>query len=294
MIYPTNYDFGAKWQTEIVPLLDTKEIKSAIRKGVNDYLKIMRELNPPSGEDEGGDDGERLNESLKTPKKYMKNTAPANYSFAGINTNTYFLLLMRRKNRRFRKLRKNKLLPVDYLNAEKAYLTKEKELDKFFKNDDLDNIPAQDSDELMDLQHAKFELRHIILDPYFTWDKIRYRIETYYLCGGSHWMAPTFWLLLAQVVEPNEAWEVRSGDIHTTIINKDRTRVFDLDYWCGTNNRIHYYVFGDTLTNGEPDIIGGYKTWMEKSPRAWVYTNGITQDDPTLGGKQAFIDSYPA
>ena len=109
-----------------------------------------------------------------------------------------------------------------------------------------------------------YDMQQEILAPYFSWDKIKYDILSYCLSGSCHWWSPTFELTLAKLVEPEIKWKVQRGNDHTTVISQDKKRVFDLLYW-SCDDRIDNYIFNDPIPN---DKI-----------------------DPTLGGKQAFIDS---
>lgn len=106
------------------------------------------------------------------------------------------------------------------------------------------------------------DLKTDILDPYFNWSAIKYKLETYYLSGGCHSWAPTFEIELAQLVEPEEEWYVISSNKHSTVINKNGTKAFDLLYWCN-EGRLENYLFNDPLE----------------------------KEDPTLGGKGAYFDS---
>lgn len=181
-----------------------------------------------------------VNDYLKnfpTKRKYVPNTIPADYS----SKDAYMMIIDRKREELLEELRESNSLPKKFLRLEK----------KMRHTDDCEEL-ATEHLEMMDK----------ILNPYFTWDKVKYDLETYYLSGACHWYAPTFELELAKLVEPNENWYVRSGEDHTTVINEDETKLFDLLYWCD-GDRFDNYLFGDP----------------------------IKKKDPTRGGKAAYIDS---
>lgn len=175
-------------------------------------------------------------------KKYKRNTCPANYS-----SRDYHCMLIDRKAELYMKqLEIEGKLPKKYLDLrEKLNESSDEDFDK----DDI-------CEQLMFMEQD-------IQAPLYKWDNIKYDIESYFLCGGAHYFAPTFELTLAKLVEPQEHWKVRSGRDHTTVINKHHTKVFDLTYWCAVSNRLENYLFGDELED----------------------------DDPTRGGRIAFMNS---
>lgn len=181
-----------------------------------------------------------LNNWDNNTKKYKNNTAPAGYS----SKDGYWMLMDRQRDLKMEQLHREDKLPQEYLDLEYEW-----EED----DDDDDTIFF----ELMDMKQE-------ILKPYFSWKEIKYKLETYYLSGSCHWYAPTFELTLAKLIEPQEKWRVRVGDNHTTVINANKTKVFDLLYWANFH-RLNNYVFGDSI----PD----------------------DKIDPTLGGKDAYEDS---
>lgn len=174
-----------------------------------------------------------------TNERYKENTVPAYYS----SKDGHMTLMDRKSEELFDVLRKLNLLPKKLLKLEKLMYTCDE--------DDADNYGDK-----------YFEMRMKFMNKFFTWDMVKYDLETYYLSGSCHWYAPTFELELARLVEPNEKWRIRTGEDHTTVINENNTKVFDLLYWA-SDERLENYVFGDEIEN----------------------------PDPTLGGKAAFIDS---
>lgn len=166
--------------------------------------------------------------------RYKKNTPPAQYS----SNDGYAQLMWRKEENILEELEKAGKLPERYV--------------------ELQNTDLEDDD----LSTEYFELQQEIVKPYLEWDVIKYNLESYCLFGSCHWTAPTFGLTMARLVEPNEKWLVQSSEKHTTVINKEKTKVFDLLYWC-SDGRIENHVFGDK----------------------------VKKRDKTLGGKNAYLDS---
>jgi len=201
MNYTINFDFGKHWKTAIVQYLDNPELLKSVRDGVNNYLLIV----------------------LAKNKKYKKGTPPAMYS-----SDDHYSNLMERKQLDFiHQLVKENKMPTNYLQL----------VEKVGRIDELDDKSGK-IDKLFG-RMVRLETR--ILKEFMTWDVMRYDLESYYLSGGSHVWAPTFELTLARLVEPNEEWTLRSGKLHTTVINESGTKVFDLLYWA--RGRIENYMF---------------------------------------------------
>ena len=225
MNYPINYDFGKNWKTKIVPHLHNKKLLKSIHDGVNDYLDSY-----PGN---------------KT--KYRKNTAPASYC----SSYGYFNMMERKKDNIIDKLRKEDKLSIRYLRLE-------------------NKINEMDEEEYQSLygcrlQRLLWRLKDKITKPYTSWNAICNDIESYILFHSCHFYAPTFELTLANLVEPDEKWSIRTNEKHSTIINETGTKCFDLLYWA-MFSRLNNYVFGDPLDNDD-------------------------LNDFTLGAQKAYIDS---
>ena len=220
MNYPTNYDFAKNWKTKIVPHLDKPKVKKAYTEGVNDYLSTF-----PSNE------------------KYKPNTPPADYS-----SNDWYCMLMERRGKiKLKELKANNQLPQEYWDIK----------DEIQFMHDVDEDLDEEIDELF---NKKMELKEKILKPYFTWDKIKYDLESYFLSGSCHWISQTFELTLAKLVEQNEEWRVQVGEEHSTVINRNNTKVFDLLYW-GLDKRLENYMFGDEIKNKD-ETLGGKLAYL--------------------------------
>jgi len=69
-----------------------------------------------------------------------------------------------------------------------------------------------------------------IIKPFITHHE-KTSLRSYQIFGACHWWNPTFGLTLAKIIYPNEKWSVKSGEYHTTIVNKNETLVFDILYF---------------------------------------------------------------
>jgi hypothetical protein len=232
MQYPINYDFKANWDTKIKPFLDDPRIKKAIREGIMQYCR-----------------------SFKYIRKYKNNTVPAIYS----SSDYYVRLTDRRDEIKFEELRRSGLLPKRYLLLE--------EMENKLRAGIYNNAESFDDyeEDFSKIYNEQDYIKIKLLESYFTFDKVKYDIESYVVQGACHSWAPTFQLTLAKLVEPNEKWKVRSSDKHSTVINEDGTKIFDLLFWAYTG-RLENHMFGDPLSQE-------------------------ALDDYTLGGKNAYIDS---
>lgn len=56
---------------------------------------------------------------------------------------------------------------------------------------------------------------------------VKGKLSSYQPIGRCHWIA-SFVLGLAIRIYPNKKWHILSGDIHTVIVDKDKTMVFDI------------------------------------------------------------------
>ena len=74
-----------------------------------------------------------------------------------------------------------------------------------------------------------------------------------------------FNLTLARLVEPQEQRVIQEGDKHTTVINKSKTKVFDILYWAAFDNRLEHHIFNDPLTGEDDPTLGGLQTFLDSS-----------------------------
>ena len=93
-------------------------------------------------------------------------------------------------------------------------------------------IKPFDSEEESYEKYEKYRTEYLdpLLEPYVNQYK-KTHMDSYCLWGGCHWWNPTFGLTLARIIMPNEKWIVRSSDYHTTIVNEDETKIFDILYY---------------------------------------------------------------
>ena len=262
MTTPINYDFGKNWNEKVKPHLDNPELKKAIKRGLRRY---------------GG---------MTHRKRFIM---PVDFLY----NDFYYMLRERKIDYIVNRLKRDNSIENDIVlqissygnpdenadiddltlfpdrdtclmhNVMKARTTTRKPRrfnlkdEKIITNDELE----YDSDNDEELQ-AWTEERERLHKKYFPDSQRKYDLESYVLLGGCYYWAPTFELTLARLVEPNEEWRVREGDKHSTVINKDQTKVFDLLYWI-LDGRIENYIFGKP----------------------------VEEEDPTLGGKLAFENS---
>ena len=165
-------------------------------------------------------------------------------------------------------LHKSKQLPLEYTKLARFLGVGEEEYlcdvddDKVIRDDELsdeeeeDGAYEDDGTSLREKRKLLDKMREADLAPYVAWDKIKYELETYYVSGACHTYNAVFGLALARMVEPDEIWKVRRGTTHTTVVNKDHTKVFDILYWCSFDNRLENYMFGEPV-KGDDSTMGG-------------------------------------
>ena len=141
--------------------------------------------------------------------KYKENTCPANYS----SRDGYAMLIDKKAKIYLDNMKKEGKLPKKYVDL-KAKLYKR------YRNDNSDDINL-----------SLFYMEEEMTAHLHEWQNIKYDLESYYLSGSCHSYAPTFELALARIVEPEEKWFVRTSDKHSTVINQNETKIFDLLYW---------------------------------------------------------------
>lgn len=97
------------------------------------------------------------------------------------------------------------------------------------------NIPspdaeAEDLDDYFneDPRAEEYETyKEKVMEPYIRHHE-KTSLQAYQMFFACHWWNPTFGLTLAQTVCPLEKWSVLKGELHTTVVNADRTKVFDI------------------------------------------------------------------
>jgi len=160
--------------------------------------------------------------------------------------------------------------PLACYSSTDWYLTVMERKSELYLIKNSSNLPARymeldrdhDTDERAD---EWFALREHILAPLYDWNNIKHDIESYHIVGACHWCAPTVMLTLARLVEPAERWRVRMGQDHTTIVNREHTRVFDLVLW-GIDGRIEHHLFGDALVEPRDPSLGGNLAYANSAP----------------------------
>lgn len=78
------------------------------------------------------------------------------------------------------------------------------------------------------LEYEKY--RDELLEPFIKHHE-KTSLRAYQVFGACHWWNPTFSLTLAKLIYPNEKWTTLSGEYHTTVVNREKTLVFDILYF---------------------------------------------------------------
>lgn len=165
-------------------------------------------------------------------KKYESNTVPASYT----TSSAYIDIMERKEEILYKEHHQNGKLPTIILVLE--------EYNKTANEDDYTFCIVKD----------------IYLRRFFTWDLVKYDIESYVLYHSCFTWAPTFELTLAKLVCPNETWKIRKGKNHCTVINIDQTKIFDLLYWT-CDGRLENYLFSDDCKKDK--TLGGKQAWLD-------------------------------
>jgi hypothetical protein len=136
---------------------------------------------------------------------YNRNKCPAEYSSSD-GWHTYL--------EDYKEKLSTKLIDTGFLKPEPEY-------EILDEDDDIFENP-----EFIAYQNYKED----ILQPFIEHHK-KTSLRAYQLFGACHWWNPTFSLSLAKLIYPNEKWCVIYGDFHTTVVNTERTLVFDILYF---------------------------------------------------------------
>jgi len=198
---PKNYNFKENWYEVIVPLLNTVKVKNAIKKGVLGYMN--NSINPDIKFSSYKHIYDYLN---KHGECYLnKNSSPADYSSCISDHQMDW---------------ENDL--IDTLEQHNMI--------KPFPWDNYDDEKKSKTNPELEYEEYRDDYLDPILEPFINNYK-KTHIDSYCLRGGCHWWNPTFCLTLANIVMPNEKWSPKSSEYHTTIVNSDNTKIFDILYF---------------------------------------------------------------
>ena len=185
-----NYDFKKNWN-DIVPLLELPQVKSAITRGINSYLN---------------------NDDTRTDK-YDKKHFPLYYArgdticyILGDNFDMDFTEELQIKG--ILKLDINEPNENDFTSCKYYDIA----MEEYFENGNYDKY---------------HEYCQKIIEPYYNY-KMKHNYQSYCLYSGCHWWNNTFGLTIAKLIMPNENWKIVKNDLHTTVVNKEDTKVFDI------------------------------------------------------------------
>ena len=183
---PTNYNFYENWYDVIVPLLNTKKVKNAIKKGILGYRNNFSDIKLKSYQ------------NIYDTCGFNKNSSPSDYSTRSTEHQMEW---------------ENKLL------------------EKLEHSGIIESFKFQEDNENIDDEYEKYrKYLEPILEPYVNNYK-KTHMDSYCLWGGCHWWNNTFCLTLAKIVLPKEKWKVRSSEYHTTVVNGNETKIFDILYY---------------------------------------------------------------
>ena len=186
-----NYDFKKNWEFIIMPLLETKKVKSAIKRGIKDYIKWYLPRNEWTS--------------------YRSDVLPyywarGDYDGIIIDEIEEEIICMLEKN--------NILMTYDEF--------KKKHIKKDEKRDECDY-----EDEI----YQKYEdYKYPLIKPYIR-SAEKKNWESYAISGACHSWNSSFGYTLAKMVQPNEKWRIKTGRLHTTVVNKENTKVFDINIY---------------------------------------------------------------
>ena len=199
---PTNYNFKENWYEVIVPLLNTQKVKTAIKKGILGYMN--NEINPDIKFKSYQNIYDYLNN--KDSNYYLnKNSSPADYSSRCSDYEMEW---------------EDDLIDT----LEKTHMIEP------FPWDNYDEEKKKITNPELEYEEYREEYLKPILEPYINNYK-KTHMHSYCLVGGCHWWNPTFCLTLANIVMPNEKWISKKSEYHTTIVNSDNTKIFDILYF---------------------------------------------------------------
>lgn len=125
------------------------------------------------------------------------------------SNDSHDMIEMEKDDQLIEQLRKDGKLTKKFIKIEKKYK----------------NCNEEDADDIFEEYE---DVKEDLLQEYHEWSYQKYQLESFFMCGGCHLHAPTIGLTMAKLVEPNEHWKIRTSDDHTTVINKEQTKVFDL------------------------------------------------------------------
>lgn len=192
-----NFDFKENWG-EIYKRLDYHTIKCIIKSSIKKYLR-----------------------DFNTNIKYDKNQFPFHYS-----SRNYDVIITDEEKDKLRER-----LTVDGTIEKDLKFPNYEKILKKCRND------KNKADLIFDEKYEKYLVSHQfykyqkycdkIMSPYIN-EMMKNNYKSYCFRGGCHYWNNTFCLKMATYIDPKEKWEVVSNHLHTTVVNKSRTKVFDI------------------------------------------------------------------
>jgi hypothetical protein len=188
-----NYDFQSNWDRIVLPLIALPVVQKSIKKGIQSWIKSQ-----------GSEDRQ----------KYRKGESPASYS----RTDGWMMAIDE-----YKETLKGHLISTGFIKEyeEKEHVYTDAEL--------ADDASIEDEFGTEAFQQY-CDQTDKALEPFI----IHYgntSLRAYQMFGACHWWNPTFSLTLAKLIYPGETWIVKRGKEHTTVVNKNKTLVFDILYF---------------------------------------------------------------
>ena len=104
----------------------------------------------------------------------------------------------------------------------------------------------------------------------FIYTELLKSYKGYVIYGACHWLNKIVMLEVARILEPNEEWTIRTNNtIHTTIINKNQNKVFDIIMYDDD-----YYDLGGLKAYSQSD----YKAKRKPKKRRMFYCEVCKED----------------
>lgn len=101
------------------------------------------------------------------------------------------------------------------------------------EGDDEDEFDYYNNDNPNRILYETYKQK--VMEPFIRHHE-KTSIRAYQMYMSCHWSNPTFGFTLAKVACPSECWHVRRGDLHTTVVNSDGSKVFDILYFEPTDD----------------------------------------------------------
>jgi hypothetical protein len=230
---PMNYDFCKNWNY-LLSHIKTDHMQKIIIKSLKEFRENNITINS------------EYKRSVYKPQKHVPSDFSRGDRMCMIDEIKYELFVD--------EIKKNKQLPEIYYKIEKRINTlKTKVID-----DDDDNL----INKIEELEYKLEKITRKMYNDKFTLDVKLNRIESYIVSGACHWWNKYFCYELAKLACPDETWYVREAEKHTTVINREHTKIFDILYW-SLDERLENYIKG--INENNDVTLGGHLAYEESN-----------------------------